>query len=365
VKRVGPGTKTVVYAYGVDGELAAEYDSEPSTVPGGVQYVAVDHLGSTRAVMDGAGAITRLEDFLPFGETIPAGIAGRGALYPATAWAEVAGTSKRFTGKEREGEVGAGLDYFLARYYSSAQGRFTSPDEFPGGAVDPFTGQQVGQPGPLPYADISNPQSLNKYAYVLNNPLCYVDPDGHTWAEFFEGMADTTYRPILQAVSHPLDTLGGIGQSVLHPISTAGAIADSVLATSRGVLAGDSKSLGEAAGTAVSALITTGAAKGVSALAKSARVAAVEDAVAISPRVQSIANQIEKGGFKVTPNSKTSNQIGNVTITHPGSSKQINLRVEIGPTPQGNRPHANVQVMRPNRKHPNKLREESNVHIYE
>jgi RHS repeat-associated protein len=72
-----------------------------------------------------------------------------------------------------------GLDYFLARYYSSAQGRFTSPDEFSGGPVDPSTGQQIQQPGPLPYADITNPQSLNKYAYVLNNPLRYTDPDGH------------------------------------------------------------------------------------------------------------------------------------------------------------------------------------------
>lgn len=39
-----------------------------------------------------------------------------------------------FTGKERDAETG--LDYFLARYYSSAQGRFTSPDEWAGGIVD-------------------------------------------------------------------------------------------------------------------------------------------------------------------------------------------------------------------------------------
>jgi RHS repeat-associated protein len=72
-----------------------------------------------------------------------------------------------------------GLDYFLARCYNGAQGRFTSPDEFQGGIVDPFTGQQVGRPGPLPYADITDPQTLNKYAYVRNNPLRYTDPDGH------------------------------------------------------------------------------------------------------------------------------------------------------------------------------------------
>jgi len=91
---------------------------------------------------------------------------------------------QKFTGKERDTE--SGLDYFLARYYSGAQGRFISPDEFAGGIVDPFTGQQVGQPGPLPYANIVDPQTLNKYAYVRNNPLPYTDPDGHDLDDIIE-----------------------------------------------------------------------------------------------------------------------------------------------------------------------------------
>jgi len=62
------------------------------------------------------------------------------------------------TGKERDSETG--LDFMEARYYSGAQGRFTSPDE-------PFAGQSP-----------SNPQSWNMYAYALNNPLMITDPTG-------------------------------------------------------------------------------------------------------------------------------------------------------------------------------------------
>jgi RHS repeat-associated protein len=57
--------------------------------------------------------------------------------------------------------VEVGLDYFNARYFSAAEGRFNSPDL-------PFAGQ-----------DRSNPQSWNLYSYTLNNPLRYIDPTGH------------------------------------------------------------------------------------------------------------------------------------------------------------------------------------------
>jgi RHS repeat-associated protein len=100
-------------------------------------------------------------DFLPYGEQLNS----------------TSTTCHKFTGKERDAE--SNLDFFIARYYSSQFGRFLSPDEFTGGPVDAFSASDPLPPSPLPYADITNPQSLNKYTYTWNNPLRYTDPDGH------------------------------------------------------------------------------------------------------------------------------------------------------------------------------------------
>ena len=69
-----------------------------------------------------------------------------------------------YTGKERDTE--SGNDYFGARYYASSMGRFLSPD-------------WSAKVEPVPYAKLDNPQSLNLYSYVGNNPLSRVDKDGH------------------------------------------------------------------------------------------------------------------------------------------------------------------------------------------
>jgi RHS repeat-associated protein len=66
--------------------------------------------------------------------------------------------SHQFTGKERDSE--SGLDYFGARYYGSALGRFSTPD--PESAS----------------ASLFDPQRWNAYSYAVNNPYKFVDPDG-------------------------------------------------------------------------------------------------------------------------------------------------------------------------------------------
>ena len=73
-------------------------------------------------------------------------------------------TEQHFTGKDRDSE--SGLDYFGARYLSSNFGRFMTPD-------------WAASPSDVPYAKFGDPQSLNLYGYVLNNPNTGIDTDGH------------------------------------------------------------------------------------------------------------------------------------------------------------------------------------------
>jgi RHS repeat-associated protein len=157
-------------------------------VPGGsggigsqVQWLISDHLGTPRMIVDQAGTLANLKrhDYLPFGEELVAPAGGRST---ALGYSSGDGVRQQFTAKERDIETG--LDYFEARYYASIQGRFTSPDEFRGGPDELYvlgTGDEQKQA--LPYAEITNPQSINKYSYVYNNPLRFIDSNGHQGQE--------------------------------------------------------------------------------------------------------------------------------------------------------------------------------------
>ena len=126
-------------------QIEQEYDAEGKrvrrTTPGGTLYLAADHLGSTRLVLDANGNCVNRSDFLPFGHelwrTDPCYLGNPAGAGPVT---------QRFTGQERDAETK--LDFFGARYYSAGQGRFTSPD--------------------APFADQSpaDPLSWNLYSYV-------------------------------------------------------------------------------------------------------------------------------------------------------------------------------------------------------
>ena len=125
----------------------------PGTAPCRTCFLSVDQLGSTRLVTDIGASVVGRHDYVPFGQEIPGGWAGRNSD-----WGANDSVNQKFTGQERDADTN--IDYFKARYYGSLQGRFTSPD--PGNAG----------------ANLSNPQGWNGYSYVGNNPLGNVDPSG-------------------------------------------------------------------------------------------------------------------------------------------------------------------------------------------
>ncbi|MBZ5554006.1 MAG: hypothetical protein LAO21_14900 [Acidobacteriia bacterium] len=153
-KTVQSAIATTVFVYNVLGQLVAEYCSGSGCNSiSGTEFLTADHLGSTRVVTDASGGVISRHDYLPFGEAISTGIGGRTG---AMGYEDPDGINQKFTGKERDSE--SGLDYFLARYHSSALGRFACPDLLGG--------------------HLEDPQTLNKYLYTRNNPVTLTDPTG-------------------------------------------------------------------------------------------------------------------------------------------------------------------------------------------
>jgi RHS repeat-associated protein len=117
--------------------LVARRDSSGTT------WYHQDSLGSTRALTGKDGSVLARFDYTPFGETLQ--------------HTNAVDTDIRFTGHRRDEP--SGLIYMNARYYDPALARFISADSI--------------VPDPL------NPQALNRYSFVYNNPLSYTDPSGH------------------------------------------------------------------------------------------------------------------------------------------------------------------------------------------
>jgi len=154
------GSSSTVYVYDAKDQLIAEYTTD--TAPkNGTRYVSQDGLGSERLVAGSDASVVARYDFLPFGELIPRGLADRNEIAGYAAQGVI---RQLFTGKERDSE--SGLDFFGARYYSNVLSKWLSPDWSTG-------------PDTVPHASFDDPQSLNLYGYVRNNPLSRTDPDGH------------------------------------------------------------------------------------------------------------------------------------------------------------------------------------------
>ena len=239
------------------GKLIAEYRD------GTTYFRHDDHLGTARVLTMMNQAIHDSADFQPFGEQSSGDT----------------GTTHKFTGKERDGETL--LDDFGARYYSSTMGRFMTPD-------------WAARPASVPYAVFGDPQSLNLYGYVRNDPVSMADADGHTWeqdlfglgspdepkggpptctsgrwslswqisasANFLGqellGVADATITPVVNAVEHPVDTAGSIANAVEHPVDTAKNVVNGAVDTVKAAASGDPRAIGQVVATAATIAYT-------------------------------------------------------------------------------------------------------------
>jgi len=108
-------------------------------------FLHADHLGSVRMTSFLDGSVGSYHTYEPFGWEVPRGYTSN--------------NTHRFTGHERDEKTG--LDYMLARYFSTNQARFLSPD-------------------PGDDSLLTDPQRWNRYAYVRNNPVRATDPNGET-----------------------------------------------------------------------------------------------------------------------------------------------------------------------------------------
>jgi RHS repeat-associated protein len=131
---------TTSYYYAAGQRVAMRTTVGVSTT---VTYLHSDHLGSTSLTTDAAGALLARVLYYPYGETRYT----EGTLQ----------TDYGYTGQRNE--AGLGLMDYNARYYDPYLNRFISADTI--------------------VPDSEDPQSWNRYAYALNNPLLYVDVSGH------------------------------------------------------------------------------------------------------------------------------------------------------------------------------------------
>ncbi len=155
-----------MYWYGSGGEILAETNESGgvqneyiyfggkrvAVIPasGSPMYYAEDMLGSSRVMVRADGTVCYDADFTPFGAELP--------------YTNSCPPNYKFEGKERDTETGN--DEFGARYYSWRVGRWLSSD-------------WSAVPVAVPYANLTNPQTLNLYAMVADDPESFADLDGH------------------------------------------------------------------------------------------------------------------------------------------------------------------------------------------
>ena len=157
------GTKKTKHIY-AGGELIATVEVVGTSTPV-VYYDHTDHLGGSSVLTNASAVAEQVLDYYPFG--------GIRLNEKASSFDE----QRKFTGQEYDKDTN--LHYYVQRYYNQDVGRFTSQDPVHLLIGDEQRFKDKAQRS-LEF-HLSDPQSLNSYSYVNNNPLKYVDETGEIW----------------------------------------------------------------------------------------------------------------------------------------------------------------------------------------
>ena len=144
------GNTTAEYVFFGGKRIAMIPWSGTPPVAGNPTYYVEDMLGTSRVLTTNTGVVCYDADFYPYGGE--------------RSYTNTCAQNYKFEGKERDTETGN--DDFGARYYSNRFGRWLSAD-------------WSSVPVPVPYANLTNPQTLNLYSMVSDDPESFADLDGH------------------------------------------------------------------------------------------------------------------------------------------------------------------------------------------
>jgi RHS repeat-associated protein len=248
-----------------------------------IRYVHTDHLTGSNVVTDASGVLAETLDYYPYG-----------GMRMDTKVGGYGGERRKFAGTEYDASTG--LNQMGARYYASGKGKFLSEDPaflelggvgFSTKVSEPSlkgmgylldTSTRKNQNEKLLEMYLSNPQLLNSYSYVVNNPLKYRDEDGNTplllaiagagyglASQYFNDLQEISagnYNKQLSGREYGTSALKGVGVAFAGEAGVLAATGASVIGSvvQNGVL-GRSQDIANITTDAVGTLITGGIVK--------------------------------------------------------------------------------------------------------
>ncbi|MDX3775602.1 RHS repeat-associated core domain-containing protein, partial [Chromatiaceae bacterium AAb-1] len=175
------------------------------------QYVYTDHLGSVDVITDVAGRVEQRLGFDAFGKRRLV-MGPEHQVSSLNLSAILALTHRGFTGHQQVDH--ANIIHMGGRIYDAHIGRFLQADPF------------VQAPG--------NSQSLNRYSYVLNNPLSYTDPSGYFFSKLWKAVKPIIGVVVVAVVSIYCQACGTYFAGSWYGAATAGAMAGGINAAANG-----------------------------------------------------------------------------------------------------------------------------------